>query len=401
MNNIFSKDKKPEAEKKPAAEQKTAFYKRRNFKFGSVATLITVFVIAAIVIVNVLVTFLVVKYPLSVDMTTNQDYKLTADTTKYLKNMSTKIDIYIIDSESGFQNAAYPNTSTYCYKNAYEIIKQYPQYDSNIQVHYIDINTDPSFKSEYPNETLALDDVIVANGTKYKHLTSTDLFTTTTSNYGDMKVSGNTTEQAIDSGILSVTATNLPSIVLTTGHDETGYDGLKALLTSNNYTVVTQDLSLKKLDSKVAVLAIVDPRVDFTTTEISQIDAFLNNNDKYGKSLMVYFDPGQSTLPNLENYLSNYWGLKVGKGTLYDQTHAVNAIQYPIAETLDTTIFSKLSTSIVTMLPNTRPISPLYTTKSNDTTSALMQTYNSTALWVAKSKTDKLAPSASDKKAVY
>lgn len=396
-------------EEKASADKKTVFFKRKNFKYGTVASVISILVIAAIIGVNAILTVIVNKYPLSVDMTSSQNYKLSNETINYVKKLNTSLTIYVLNTASSFENSTTSDydTSTTAYRESYELLKQYPKYSSKIKLVFVDINKNPTFKSNYSNETLSLNDIIVqSSNTKYKHLTSSDLFQTSSSSSstdGSSSVTGNTTEEAVDSAFLYLTEKNLPSVVITTGHGETNYSGIQTLMTKNNYNVTTADISLKAIDSSAKILAIIDPQKDFTTGDLQKIDSFLKNNDQYGKSLMVYLDPSEPALPNLESYLSDYWGLKADRGIVYDQTNAYSSyIDVPIAETLDSTVFSKLNTSIYTLLPESRPITLSFTSKGNVTTQSLIQTYDTAALWVPKSSSDtNFAPSSSDKKGAY
>lgn len=388
-------DDKNKDGKKPGKRFKNmfAFTKKRNFRFGTMATVITAIVIAVVILINFVLTVVINKYPLSLDLTNNKDFNLSSDTINYLKKVKTPITIDVIDTLSDFQS----NTSS-GYKYVYNILKQYPQHNSNINVKYINLNENPTFKSQYSKESFSTGDILVVNGSRYKHLTSSDYFETSTdSSTYQTTITGNESEQALTSALLYVTNTNLPKVLFTTGHGEDQTDsttgtspisGYESLLTKNNYEVTAASIISGSIDSSYNMLVIVDPTVDFTSNEISAIDKFLQNGGKYGKGLMVYLSPSESTLPNLENYLSNYWGIKAGTGFVYDKTNNEGQYYYPLGTNLDTTVFAKVSTSIPLIMPAVRPLTLNYTTRNDNTTSSLIKSYDSSCVWVPKNSKD-------------
>lgn len=373
-----------------------AFFRRRSVRYGSVATAFTALFIVAVVIVNIVLTAVVNKYPLNIDLTSNKDYQLSSQTLNYLKKLKTPVDVYVIDTAAAFQK---DSTLQYVYKT----IKQYPMYNTDIKISYIDIQSNPTFKSKFASETLSTGDIIVANGSRYKHLTQTDLIATSTdSTYGQQYPTGNQSEQAVTSALLYVTNTNLPKVILTSGHNEQNFSGLQSLLSKNNYEVKTQSIASTAIDSGTKMIAIVDPTVDFTSDEITKLDGFLNNNGKYGKSLMVFFDPSEPSLPNLENYLDNYWGIKVQPGFVYDSTNNQQYAYYPLGTSFDSDVLSSVSTTIPFIMPLTRPLTLSYDSRNNNTTKSLVKSYNTSQVWVPKTAGDtNFNPTSSDKKGPF
>ena len=388
------KKKNPDEE----TEQKVSLFAKRGFRYGSMATVFTVVFIAIVVLFNVLVSFLSNKYPMSVDLTSSQSYKLSSQTLKFVKKVHQKINITVLEDEDAYLASEYAP----CLK----LMQKYPQYNSDITVSFVNLTKNPSFESQYPKESLTDYDIIVSSGSKYKHIAYSDLLQTTTDEYtGEETVTGNQTEQKIDSAIEYVTSENLPVVQFTSGHNESDSTGIQTLLTDNNYNVETKNIATDGIDSKATALVIVAPKADFSASEIKAIDTFLTNGGQLGKSLYVFFDPQQSTLPNLEDYTKE-WGLQVEKGVIYDQTNALSGSLFqPIEGSTDSGTVGSLASDMHADLAVARPVTLLYSNKDVRTTTAVVSTMDTARLWnssvVSSQTVQTFQPASTDKKGPF
>lgn len=356
-------------------QRKVSFFKRRGFRFGSLATVFTILFVAIIIGVNIGVSWLSGKYPISVDMTANKTYKVSAQTLKYLKSVKTKITINVLANESDFLQ--YSDISP-----VVKVLDEYPKYNSNVTVRYVDLDKNPSFQTNYPNAQLSQYGFLVTAGSRYKFISINDMIQTTTdSSTGQSVLTGYDTENQIDSAMLYVTTNNLPTVVFTSGHNEQDSSSLQSLLTKNNYQIQTANLMTGSIDKNASALAIVAPSKDFSSDEITKIDNFLSNGGAQGKNLIVLFDPQQTKLPNLEDYLSE-WGIGVGTGVIYDTTNSVNNDEFEVLNgTIDSTTFSSIGSNTYADLYDSRPLNLLFTTKSVYTTTDLVQTQGTSKLF--------------------
>ena len=370
------------------------------------ATVFTVVFIAIVVLLNVLVSFLSDKYPLSIDLTSNQSYKLSAKSIQYVKTIKDKVSITVLADES-----AYLSSSEYapCAK----IMEQYPKYNSNISISFVNLTKNPTFQSNYAKETLETGDIIVASGSKYKHIAINDLLQSSTDqSTGQNQVTGDQTEQQLDSALQYLTTTNLPTVMFTTGHSEpsstdssdTEAAGLQALLTKNNYKIETKDIATDGIDKDASAVVIVDPKADFSAAEIKALDEYLNNGGKMGKNLYVFYDPQQGSLPNLEAYTKE-WGIQVEKGVVYDETNAVGNVFQPIESSVDSDTFGSLPNNMHVDLATSRPLTLLFSSKGSKSTTSLVSTESTSRLWdqgtVTVQAAQNFQPSSSDKKGPF
>jgi ABC-2 type transport system permease protein len=367
--NMFNQDKNND----DLQPKKVSFFRRRSFKYGSAATIFTIAFIVVIILVNIGLTWVSNKYPISIDLTTKQTYKISSQTVKFVKGVKPKIEIDVMSTKTSIMGTTLAPVV--------KILDQYPQYNSNITVNYIDLTQNPSFAANF-KESLSDYDVIVRSGSRYKYISVNDLVTTNTdSSTGQTSITGFTAEQQLDTGILYVTTSNLPTVTFTTGHSEADSSAMQSLLESNNYQVETKNISSDGIDNNAKVLAIVYPKTDFTSEEIKKIDDFLNNGGNEGKNLMVFFDPSQTVLPNLEAYLKD-WGLGVGSGVVYDtqNSYGTNPF-YLVNGATDSTTLANLPSNMTGEIADSRPVNLLFTTKNDCTTSSLVSSMDTAQLW--------------------
>jgi ABC-2 type transport system permease protein len=329
-------------------------------------------------------------------------YPLNSQTTEYLKGLKQKISIDVLATREDYMSAA--NEASVIIK----ILEQYPQYNHNILINYIDLTKNPGYSANFPNitDTLNQGDLMVKCGNRDKYISVNDLVETQTdSTTGGQTITGYDVEQELDTALFYVTVTQLPIITLTTGHGEVDSTALQTSLKKNNYQFETKTLSSDGIDQDASVLMIVDPQTDFTSDDINKVDTFLNNGGKAGKSLVVFFDLQQSPLPNLENYVKE-WGISVDKGAVYDTTNSININQFEVLNgSTDTNTLSNLPINENAVIAVTRPLTLLFSTSSTYATSAIVSTMNTSNLWnppvVNSDAANSFQPSSSDKKGPF
>lgn len=393
--NQAAADTETEIENKKS-KKKAAFYKKRSFKFGSMATAFTAIFIAIIILLNVGLTIASKKFPLSIDLTSAKNYQLSNETLSYISKLKSPIVIKMFATQAQFESI----DKNYL-GGANKLIEQYPKHSSNITLQYIDYDKNPTAASAYKN--VSQYDVVVStkssDGTeRYKKIGASDLMVTqTNSSTYQQTVIGNKAEQQIDAAIDYVTSKVHPTVLFTTGHDEQDSSSYQSLLKDANYNIEQINIASKSIDKKASAIVICDPQADFSSSEIDAIDKFLKNDGKYGKNIFIYLDPRVQSLPNLEEYISE-WGVKVEKGAVYDNTNSYNNIFDPIASDVDsdsTGISS--STNIGTDVRLTKPLSLIFESKDNRTVKSIIKTGDSSQLLADITK----ETSSSDKKGPF
>lgn len=388
----MAKNQQPKNDKegKPAQKkrfQAPAFLKQRSFRYGSTATVFIALFIVGVVIVNVLVTALSNRFPISFDLTATQKSSLSEASINYIKKIKQPVYIDILAEES-----VYANTTNY--DAALRIMKQYAQYNSNIKLEFINLDKDPTYSSKYSKETLTTADVLVRTGSgdseRYKHISYTDLISSSSSSStsSSTTATANDTEQQIDSALAYITTTDLPTVLVTSGHDEQDISDFTSLLTKNNYTVETKATSTDGIDQNASLVIIAAPTTDFTSDDIAKLDTYLDNGGKYGKNVLLIFSPTQSSLPNLEAFAAK-WGITPGTGVVYETnssniystssgSNPLNFVQGDLDSDYTGTIKSGLEAMISVARPLTLASSA---TTDGATATSIMSTSSTTKLW--------------------
>ncbi|MFT8888724.1 MAG: Gldg family protein [Ethanoligenens sp.] len=372
-----------------------AFVHQRSFRYGSAATAFTIIFIVAVILVNVLVTALSARFPLSADMTANHKSQLSAKSISYIQKINQDINIDILADQSAYTNA--PN-----YNSCLLIMQQYAQHNSHIHINFINLDKSPTYAAKYPKETLSAADIIVSSGSNYKHIASSDLLTTSSdSTTGSSTVTGNNTEQQIDTAIAYVTAKSLPTVMVSSGHNETDSSSLTSLMQKNNYQIETKNLSTDGVDQNAKMIIINAPTADFTADEITKLDTFLTNGGKYGKTVFLVFDPQQASMPNLESFAAK-WGIGVGTGVVYDTTNRYQDSYFNVLEgQTNSTYVGTLQSGLHAYLSVCRPLSLLFNSQDGVTTASIVATESTSKLWnpgtVNSSTASSFQPADSDK----
>lgn len=325
----------PVKEEKPAKEKKSrkmSAAARKKFKYGGLATAVTCVVVAIVVVVNVLVSTLVEKYPVKLDLTESAMFEISDDTIEYVKGLEQEVKFTVLMDESKFQTSG-----TYL-KMVHEILERYTQYSDKISLTYIDPTTNPDVVSqyqEYYSGTLTNGDVVVANAadpSKLRVVNVDKMFT-----YDDEKyyyymyygyytledcITAFTGEQDLTSALLYVTDANPVKVgLITLANGEMIYNPGNAYsvaifaqtLTKNGYDIAEIDLYKDNLDpAEYDMLVLPAPVQDLSEGAVEKISEFLYNGGDYEHDLIYFADISQSTTPRLDALLQT-WGITVSR----------------------------------------------------------------------------------------
>ena len=289
-------------------------FNKRRLKYGSFATALTVFVIAAIVLVNAVATMIFDRFPITLDLTSGSIYTVSDETAGYIESVDIPISITVLSTEE-----EYRGISSYTAQTV-ELLKSYTQHNSGFTVRYVDMLSNPDFVAEY-TQNLVSGDIIVepADGehTRVKIVSLTDLlnvpedYASYLSSYEQaygpeyahsmfvaaeqsrqLQMTSNA-EQALTSAIMTVSDQNPITVAVLTypGANESNMSGLTDLLDMND-------------DVDLAIIPA--PKVDYTTAEINKIENWLQGGGMLEKDLIYVASAEQPATPNLDGLLYKY-----------------------------------------------------------------------------------------------
>ncbi|MBD5142541.1 MAG: GldG family protein [Ruminococcus sp.] len=385
--------------------------RRKKLKYGSVATAITCTVIAVVVLLNILVSVLVEKYPLKLDLTEEGKFEISEQSIEYLKNLEKDVNFTVLMAESNFQS------SNSAMKMVSEILEKYTQYSDKVHLSYVDPTSNPDVVNTYQENyaaSLTEGDIIVSDSsdnTKLRVVNIGNLFTYDQQKYyyyyyygsGSLEdcITGFQGEQDLTSALMYVTDANPISVgILTTANGEalfnTSYhtNSLSAMAQSlfkNGYDIEYLDLYTGEADfENYDMLILPAPVNDLTTNAIDNLSAFLYHDGEYNKNLIYIADYTQGDTPHLDEFLET-WGIQVTKNIAMESdsntaqqvtlSNSRGSIPVPVVTIADEASGANLANaSLPIVAPFCRTINLLWNSKSSGVTSALLQTSDSVYL---------------------
>lgn len=322
-----AKNKKSKPQKEKGKFKK--FMKSRKAKHGTVAMAITALVIVMVIVLNIIIGLLVNRFPdLELDLTSNNSFALQDDTIDYVSHLNHDVTVYILMEKDKFEGQG-----TYFVQAQKMLNKMASKSDGKMKIKYVDLTSNPSFTSNYPNvdwqSSSANNIVLVESGKQYKVLTLTDCFEydeQTYNYYGTYSFTGTKIEQAVVTAILNVTTDDKVVVDMIKGNNEQDYSSLKSLLENNAYQVNEVSLATGDFDKDAKVAIMYAPSVDLDEKIVEKLSTWLSNDGKYGRSLIYVPTADMGEMPNLDDFLKE-WGMSIDRGYVFetDETALVNA----------------------------------------------------------------------------
>ena len=374
------------------------FLQARNTRRGAVSIAITVLFIVAVILLNVVITSLTSRYSLYLDSTENKAYRLQDVTAEYAASVDKDVDFYVLATEQDFED------SGDYYVQANKLIRQFCESSDRIDLHYIDLISEPTFRFDYPDvDWSTRHPCLVVCGKNYRVIDADDMFDYEQDSSGYYYATDQHIEQALAAAVLYVTADRIPTVAVLSGQGELNAAAFTSLLTNNAYKIVSVDLISQTIPEEAEFLLIYAPAVDIDEDMYAYLTAWMTNNGNFGHHIIyVPSEYDVSEFPNLNALLGDY-GMSVKYGYIYEQDSSYIAARYQDERCSrydygDTTYVQKLrNKSIPVYLCNTLPVvvenpgiaSPLLTTSERaiflpmtepEDKSVRLQTYNGAAI---------------------
>lgn len=291
----------------------------RRLRYGAVATALTVAVIVAVLLLNVVARYLETMYPINLDLTRDETFTLSEDTLKVVGAVQEDVEIVI------FQDESYYRTPTGFTDEVHTVIRQFYEglrqcqstSGGRVTATYINYADNPTLVKPYAKYEVNENSILFLCGDRYSVIELTELF-----NYEEMVQYYNLyyTFPAVESYVDRQLATHLlkvtghlAPVVLMVGHNEDSYtvNDLTAVLTNNAYTVETCDLTKSETISEDAITIIFPaPATDYSHEEIAKINAWLQQGGEYSRNLLLLTDY-TADCPNLYELVEEEYGIEV------------------------------------------------------------------------------------------
>ena len=309
--------------KKPEKKKKSGSFLKNRKTRGAVSIAVTVLFIAAVILLNIVLSLVTDKYPMYIDVTENASYQLQQETKDYLSDISEPVDIYVLQKESDFESG---DSNNYKYRvQANKLLHAIENSSDNITLHYVDITAEPTFTTPYTQiDWTKSHAVLVTCGDQYRAVDMTDMFSFDQeqySTYGTVVINKQMVEQAITTAIVNVTTTDKTKVTVLSGQGEQDMTPFVTLLENNAYEVENVSLLNETISEDSEFVIIYDPDVDLDDKAYDTLSKWLNNDGKYGHHLF-YFPNDQHEVkefPNINALLADY-GMQVEYGYIYENS---------------------------------------------------------------------------------
>lgn len=283
----------------------TTSFQGKGFRSGVYATVVSVLVIAAVIVLNLIVSSLNIRK----DFTTDGRYSLTKDTEELLAGVEDKITFYYLTK--GDASISWFDT----------FFTLYEKENKNIDFKTVDLVVSPSFAEQYTDETVMQYSLIAVNEAtgKSKYISYEDMLLTQLSidpytyEMAD-EVVGLDVEGQLNAAIVYLTNDNQTNLYAVTGHGEIalGTEGENLLRKANiNYSTI-ETMTAEAIPEDCDVLYIAMPATDYTEAELAVIEAYMKN----GGDVLVT-GAYQFGMDNFDKLLTNY-GIVIDNGIILE-----------------------------------------------------------------------------------
>lgn len=302
-------------EKKPKKKRSNPFGSRK-FKKGSYAVIFTCIIIAAVIVVNIIANVLQAKVPvLSVDMSGQNLYELSESSKEVVDSVDKEVTISVMAKEDAYTQA----DENFLKANA--LLKKYTAQNDKIKIEYVDLQSNPTYINNYPNENISSYSYIVSCGDKYKYLEVNGVLFTVGYDYtsGESYVQSSNVESEVTSAIYFVTSESQTKAAVINGfsgdYNDGVVDSLTSLLKANNYEVEEVNLLTDDIPEDADIAILFEPTADLSEEATNRITDYLNNNGEYGKNFFYVPTYTKVSTPNIDSILEE-WGMSLGQGII-------------------------------------------------------------------------------------
>jgi len=274
-----------------------------NWGMGAYHSSVAAVSAAVVILLNFLVAELPVKYTVF-DVTANQLYSLSEQTRELISSLDEDIHIYVVAGRE--QADAILDTT----------LENYADLNSHIKLSYVDPAVNPRFFSNYTQENISFNSVIVESAKRSRVIDYSTVYQTEFdySTYSQT-TTGYDGEGQLTSAIAYVTREDMPRIYTLEGHGELSFDTeFKTAIEKENVECETINLlNYEEVPEDAEAVVIYAPTEDFSEDDTEKLLAFM---EKGGNLLIISTYTGKE-MPNFGRIL-DFYGVEVTKGLVIE-----------------------------------------------------------------------------------
>ncbi|MCL1823759.1 MAG: GldG family protein [Oscillospiraceae bacterium] len=402
----FEESLPEEKEKKIQSGSVFNLLRSRKLKRGGFSVAVTVIFIAAVILANVIANTLMSRFDVRFDLTENKLYSIEKSTAEYLAGIDDVVNIYFCSTEEAFPHRG---NMSYVYSQVMEIADRFAEANRKFNVIYVDRLSNPMFSADYGGNLTDTDIIIESERTgRYKVIKENEYavaryfiqgqqVTYADAYYADMlgmdfqvNVSASAEVEFL-SAIMTVTDLTPVKVAFTSGYGEGVasdmddimlYVGVVDILEKNGYLIEHIEMfTTEVIPPEIDFLIIFSPTSDYSVSDVNKVDAWLENNGNFGKTLLYFPAPRNDVrhTPNLDALMEE-WGIKTENGYIIQTDSRFTSADYQGHEQYIGAI-SEFSSGVnekpfvgIFM----RPFSLLFERRGNYTTTPLITGYEGT-----------------------
>jgi ABC-type uncharacterized transport system involved in gliding motility auxiliary subunit len=279
----------------------------RYVKYGGYAALVTIALIIALILVNLIFQ----QFSPQFDLTENQLFSLSEETVKVIENLDGPVTIYGLWQQGG------ENTQIK------EVVDLYTAKSRNIRLEVVDPDKNPGLLAKFDKDSQGLPTgALIVEGPKgFKVLSVYDMYDISYANPQSPQITGLAVERRITSALLFSASGETPAVYEISGHNEIplGNLGMQDLIERENYSLGQLNLILSEIPEDASILVLNSPRSDFSPGETEKLLRYLEG----GGRLLVLMDYRSQETPNLDEMLRSY-GIRFDYGVLIEPNQNYN-----------------------------------------------------------------------------
>lgn len=259
------------------------------------------------VIIAMLVNIVVGELPstvTSIDLTAQKLYSLTDQSKEFVAGMDEDVTIYVLVKEES------------CDRMLAQTLEHYDDLSDHITVEYVDPTVNPRFHTQYTNDSISINSLIVVSEKRSKVIDSSALYESSIdySTYS-YETTGYDGEGQITSALDYVTSDDVPKVYMTEGHSEAAFSAtFTNALDKENVEYETINLmNYDTIPEDAACLVIHAPGSDFSEDDRDKVIAYLETGGRVITSTLY----NGEDLPNYYAILA-YMGITVADGLVLE-----------------------------------------------------------------------------------
>lgn len=272
--------------------------KSKSLRGGSYSAAITVVVVALIIVINMIVNALPATYT-KFDFTQQQMYTISEQTKSIVKGLDEDVTIYVISQKENED------------QGLLSVLEKYQALSSKLDVVVKDPAVYPTFVSQYTDEVLTDNSVIVESSKRSCVVPVADMYELSyNESTGQAQLDSFIGEDVITSAIDYVMTDELPKLYVITGHGEQAIGEFAGEIQRENILVETLALAQKlAIPDDADCLLMEAPTNDISEKEAEVLLKYLENGGKLFYTSYV----AKNETPNLDWVLLQF-GIEIEDG---------------------------------------------------------------------------------------